>query len=193
MYTPNNDVLKLSKTSETTTLDYLRPASFKFEISSLPRTAYTCQVASIPDMKIGNATQVAPALDIPVIGDKLEFGQLDIQFIVNEDMSNYIEIHNWMLNICGTELINYSLDDFRKSANGFPVASKSNGQYNSFYADAALFIINSKNNPIIKVNFLDVIPISLQSIPFDITNISQEPLLATATFKYRLYNIEPLN
>lgn len=192
MYILNDDILKLSKTSAVTTLDYLRPASFKFEISSLPRTAYTCQVASIPDMKIGNAIQPTPALDIPLIGDKLEFGELNIQFIVNEDMSNYIEIHNWMLNIAGTELINYSLDDFRKSMTGFPVAAKSDGQYQSLYADAALFIINSKNNPIIKVNFLDVIPVSLQSIPFDITNVSQEPLLATATFKYRLYNIEPL-
>ena len=34
-----------------------------------------------------------------MMGDKLTFGNLDISFIVDEYLENYITIHNWLLGI----------------------------------------------------------------------------------------------
>ena len=37
--------------------------------------------------------------DIPVPGDKLCFGDLEITFLVDENLENYREIHGWMYGI----------------------------------------------------------------------------------------------
>ena len=193
MYIPNSGTLQLADSARSpTTLDYLRPAFFRLELSNLPRTTFTCQVANIPELKIGYAVQPTPALDIPVIGDKVEFGPLNVEFIINEDMSNYIEVYNWILSIASRELVNYTVDDFRRAAVNYPLTLNKGSLDNSLYADASLYLINSSNVPSVKINYYDVIPISLESIPFDITSNNQNPMRATATFRYRLFNIEKL-
>lgn len=194
MYTENDGILKLATdTRSPTTLDYLRPAFFRLELSNLPRTTFTCQMANIPEIKIGYATQQTPSLDIPIIGDKLEFGELQVEFIINEDMSNYIEIYNWIVSIASRELVNYTVDDFRRAAVNYPINFSKGLLEQSLYADASMYIINSSNVPAMKINYYDVIPISLLSIPFDITNVDQDPMRATATFRYRLFDIEKIS
>ena len=58
--------------------------------------SYLCQTASIPTMTVG-------AIDIPTggfaalpIDGNAVYQQLDLQFIVDESMENYMQIHNWM-------------------------------------------------------------------------------------------------
>ena len=34
--------------------------------------------------------------DVPIPGDKIEFGDLTIRFLVDEDLTNYMEIQNWI-------------------------------------------------------------------------------------------------
>ena len=193
MYTPDSTQLHTAaQDRRPTTLDYLRPSFFRLEFTSLPRTTYTCQVANIPQLNIGAASQPTPARDIPVIGDKLKYGDLEVEFILNEDMSNYIEIYNWILNIAGTDLVNMTTDDFRKALVGYPITPNRKDDSRGLYSDASLYIINSSNRPIIKVNYLDVIPISISVPTFDITNVNQDPMMARAVFKYRIFNIEKL-
>lgn len=193
MYTPDSTQLHTASLDRRpTTLDYLRPSFFRLEFTNLPRTTYTCQVANIPELNIGAATQQAPIRDIPLIGDKLEYGDLNVEFILNEDMSNYIEIYNWILNIAGTDLVNMTTDDFRKALVGYPSTPNKPDLSRGLYADAQLYIINSSNRPVIKVNYLDVIPIAISVPTFDITNTNQDPMSARASFKYRIFNIEKL-
>ena len=190
MYLPNNSELYNAQANAApTTLDYLRPASFKFEISSLPRASFMCQVASIPRMSIGSATQIAPKRDLPVIGDKIVFDNLTIEFIIAEDMSNYIEIYNWISEIDQLGL-NSTIDDYRKAITNFGTPINNSGADRNLYSDANLFIIDSTNNAVAKINFKDLIPLSLESIPFDLKNTSQEPITASATFAYSMFNIE---
>ena len=34
--------------------------------------------------------------DIPTPGDKMDFGDLSLRFLVDEDLKNYMEIQKWM-------------------------------------------------------------------------------------------------
>ena len=52
--------------------------------------------ANIPSLDLGIATQPTYLRDIPVPGDKVQFGDFDLEFIVDEDFENYLEIHNWI-------------------------------------------------------------------------------------------------
>lgn len=173
------------------TLNYLRPASFRFQITALPRITFACQRANIPEITIGTATQLTPAINIPVYGDKLELGDLQITFMVAEDMSNYREIYNWIVKIAGSQITKYTDEEFARNLGRFPITG-SVAEDQATYSDATMHIVDGSNNIVAKINYLDVIPVSLRAIDFDITNTSQEPLLAVATFRYRMYELETL-
>ena len=54
-----------------------------------------CNNANIPDLNLGVANQPNYLRDIPVPGDKIDFGDLSIRFLVDEDLTNYMEIQKW--------------------------------------------------------------------------------------------------
>ena len=80
-------------------LDYASPTQFKFGIHQLPKVEFFTVSASIPGISAGVATIATPFKDIPIIGDKMEFDNLTITFIVDEYLENYITLHNWMRGI----------------------------------------------------------------------------------------------
>ena len=85
--------------SQPSKLDYASPIQFRFKCTKLPEVEFTCQTANIPGISLGGATQSTPLLDVPVPGDKLTFGSLDITFLVDENLENFREIHGWMYGI----------------------------------------------------------------------------------------------
>ena len=48
--------------------------------------------------------------DIPTPGDKIEFGDLTLRFLVDEDLTNYMEIQKWIRGLGFPE----SIQDFNK-------------------------------------------------------------------------------
>lgn len=105
---------------------------------------------------------------------KMEFDELNITFIVDEEMKNWLEIFNWMRSCTNVE--DYS--EFNPS--------------NTHLTTANLIILNSNKNPKINVTFEGLYPRSLGSIDFSSSVMDPEPFQCTATFAYRNYNIEIL-
>ena len=193
-YTANIDVVKDSWTNSTpTTNDFLRPNAFKFSIKDMPKTSFTCQSANIPDLQLGFATQPTPFIDVPTIGDKLNFGEFTIRFIIAEDMSNYLEMYRWLIALGFPD--NYS--QFKTFANNrpsrFPFVTKTSGKEEVLaYSDGTLTILDSTNTPKVNIIFKDLFPVSLQALDFDIASASVEYFTAIASFKYTIFEVEPL-
>ncbi len=99
MFTANLSTIlsNVTNISTTTVANYLRPNAFRFTIKNLPSVAFTCQSANLPSLALGFAIQPSPFLDIPVVGDKNQFGDFTIRFLITEDMSNYIELYEWLV------------------------------------------------------------------------------------------------
>ena len=76
--------------------NFLAPIGFKFSLQRSPGVAFFCNQANIPDLQLGVAIQPNPLRDLPVPGDKVEFGDLNLRFLVDEDLKNYMEIQNWI-------------------------------------------------------------------------------------------------
>ena len=59
-------------------------------------------------------------------------------------------------------------------------------------SDATLMVYSSSFNPIARITFKDMFPVSLTPVPFtaDATDINY--IVATATFKYTIFNVESL-
>ena len=72
--------------------NFLSPVGFKFTLRRAPGVAFFCNEANIPDMTLGEAIQPTYLRDIPTPGDKIQFGDLSLRFLVDEDLTNYMEI-----------------------------------------------------------------------------------------------------
>lgn len=166
--------------------NYLRPNSFRFIIAKLPNVTYTCQSANLPSMTLGAPMQSTPFVDIPQFGDKVAFGEFAVRFLINEDMSNYKELYDWIVGI------------------GVPTGGDNWGQqtsranlykpddYRQGYSDASLMIMDSNNIPVVRVNFQDLFPTSVEGLDFDLTSAGMEYFVGIATFRYKAFTIEQL-
>ena len=63
---------------------------------------------------------------------------------------------------------------------------------NAARSDGSIFVYNSSFNPIARIDFKDLFPTALTPVPFsaDVTDINY--IVATATFKYTIFNVESL-
>ena len=76
--------------------NFLSPAGFKFSLAKAPKVDFFSQSVSIPNIDLGVAVQTTYLRDIPVPGDKLVYGDLDIEFFIDENLENYLQIERWM-------------------------------------------------------------------------------------------------
>jgi hypothetical protein len=76
--------------------NFLSPTGFKFLLKRSPQVAFFCNQANIPSMDMGTATQSTYLRDLDIPGDKVQFGDLTIRFLVDEDLGNYMEIQKWI-------------------------------------------------------------------------------------------------
>jgi hypothetical protein len=182
-----------------TKLDYNSPTQFRFMINQLPKVQFFTTAANIPDISLGEAVIPTPYKDIPIMGDKLTFGNLDVSFIVDEYLENYISIHDWLLGI-GFPKNRTQFSSFRSASSNNPTAAKTvstdtvgtASPDRGMYSDATLSILSNKNNPIVEVRFADIFPVALTGLSFsqDATDVTYQT--AQIVFKYKLYEIVTL-
>ena len=167
--------------------NYLSPVGFKFIITKAPKADFFSNSANIPGINLGFAQQPTYLKNIPVAGDKLVYEDFNLTFFVDENLVNYMEVHNWLKGLGFPESIQQFID--LKNGDEYTPNQGAKDALNE-YSDATLIIYNSNFNEISKVHFKDVFPVSLSTIEFDATAGDINYIVATATFKYSIYNIE---
>ena len=194
MYTANVNVAKQNyANSLPTTYDYLRPNAFRFSVKDIPNVSFTCQSANLPQLALGFASQPTPFTDIPRIGDKLDFGEFTIRFLISEDMSNYIEIYNWLVALGFPKDYTQFNALIKNRPSRFPFKVNQQGESEVLaYSDATLTILDSTNTPKVNIIYKDIFPISLEGLDFDIASAGVEYFTAIASFKYTLFEVERL-
>jgi hypothetical protein len=175
------------------TNDYLRPNAFRFTIKDLPGVSFNCQSANIPDLQLGFAVQPTPFVDVPVIGDKLDFGEFSIRFLISEDMSNYLEMYRWLIALGFPDNYNQFSAFTKNRPSSFPFVTKTSGKEEVLaYSDGTLTILDSTNNPKVNIIFKNLFPVSLAALDFDIASSTVEYFTAIASFKYTIFEVQPL-
>jgi hypothetical protein len=194
MYTSNIDVLSNNYTgSLPKTYNFLRPNAFKFSVKDLPNTSFTCQSANLPQLAMGFVPQPTPFVDIPRIGDKLQFGEFTIRFIISEDMSNYLELYKWLIALGFPKDYTQFGQYVKNRPSSFPMITNSKGEQEVLaYSDGTLTILDSTNTPKVNIIYKDIFPVSLEALDFDIASASVEYFTAIASFKYTLFEVEQL-
>ena len=169
--------------------NYMSPLGFKLILTETPKVDFLCQSANIPQISMGTAVQPTYLKDIPVPGDKVLYDDLNVRFLVDEKMENYLAIHKWITGLGYPESLGQfsqlKKDDRRTDAR---VSDAADSRYFEF-SDATLQILNSNYKPSVLVNFKDAFPVSLSTLDFDVTTRDYAYFTAEVTFKYTIYNI----
>ena len=168
--------------------NFLSPVGFKFVIGRTPNVDYFCQSASIPEVSIGVREIPTPVKDYSVPGDKMTFGDLNLRFLVNEDMDNYFEIYKWLKGLTNPK----SQADFQKYINTVDEKGRSS-QFMKTMSDARLLVLNSNYNSIATINFYNIFPTSLTTLEFDASATDINYFTAEVNFRYTIYEITDKN
>ena len=178
-----------TRSSQIDNRNFLAPVGFKFNLQRSPGAAYFCNQANIPDISLGVTEQPSYLRQIPTPGDMMDFGDLNIRFLVDEDLTNFMEIQNWIRGLGFPE----SLQEFRVlTKSGARPKKQYKQEGDDIYSDGTLQILSSNLVPKFNVNFKDLFPTSLTTLTFDATDTDIEYFTADATFKYTTYNLTNL-
>lgn len=184
-------------TREPSVLDYASPVQFRFKCSKLPTVEFFCQTANIPGISLGQATVDTPLKSIPFPGDELNYQDLGISFLVDENLNNYKEIHDWLIGLGAPQNHNQFATLRDTGTDRFPGQTTNSPNNNTVpdggtYSDATLTILNSKNIAKVEIRFHNIFPTSLGSLSYDVQASDVNYLQASVDFSYMYYEIVQL-
>ena len=190
------------QTRQPSVMDYASPIQFRFKCSKLPKVEFFCQTANIPGIGLGEAEVDTPLKSIPFPGDKVTYQDLAISFLVDENLENYKEIHDWIIGL-GAPQNHTQFSDLRAtSSDRFPGTSSSNaitGQATAdplpesgMYSDATLTVLNSKNIAVTEIRFHNIFPTSLGALSYNVQASDVNYLQTAVDFSYMYYEIVQL-
>lgn len=160
----------------------MHPNKFVVTFVSLPNVEYWVQSANLPGMSIGEAPRQTPFIDLYSPGDKLIINPFSFTFLVDEDLFGWKEVYTWMRGMTfPKDFTEYRNLDKRPAVFGAVTPQ---------FSDATLTILDSKQNPQIRVKFSNCFPINLTDVLFSATSTPDDPVTADATFRFDLYEIE---
>lgn len=163
--------------------NYLSPIGFKFLIEKAPKTSYLCQSASIPEINLGEIEVATPFVPINFEGN-FKYGDLSFQFLVDENLENYLEIHNWMRAL-GTPF------DFRERRffEDRVKQIEDRERDRNIFSDGTLMVQTNNLTSNFSIVFVDMFPTVLSTLDFDATVTETNYLTANVSFAYTYYEI----
>jgi len=161
--------------------NFLSVTGFKFTLARYPKVDFFSNSARIPQITLDVARQSTYLKDLDVPGEKLNYGDLTIKFIVDENMENYITIYDWLVGL-GFPEITTQFKDLTTVENKRDMKAQ--------FSDGTLRVLNSNFKEVAKVKFLDLFPVSLSSLDFDASASDVQYFTAEASFKYTVYQLK---
>ena len=166
--------------------NFLSPIGFRFSLAKAPKVSFFSNSAQIPGLTIAPAEQATYLKNVPQVGDKMDFQDFSLRFLVDEDLENYMQIQNWMRGIAFPDSLN---DIYTLKAGKTDNLILDPKEPDNLVSDGTLFVLDSSNNPQFMVKFNDMWPSDLTTLQFDATPGDLDYFTAEVTFKYTIYNI----
>ena len=186
-------------------LDYTHPTQFRFDILKLPNVEYTITSANVPGISMsGDAILNTRFKGVPFMGDTLIYETLNITFIVQEDLANYRELHDWITGIGfpkdNEQFDNALRNEIQTKPGALPVIPKQTSNVRNapvvnpsvLTSNATMHILSNKNNPKIRVNYRGLYPSSLSGVTYNTQDSTGEGITADVQFQFDLYEFEVL-
>lgn len=162
----------------TSNKNYLQPTGFTVSIdrTNCPNIQYFVQGVSHPGADV-NALELPGrrVTSIPLAGDKITYGTLTLEIIVDEDMTAYKEMQDWLEYIVNTGHVS------KRDA--------INNNVRSTYGDIVVNIMSSHNNKTRQIKYHDAIPVSLSGIQLSSSAGDVQFITFQAEFRFTAFEI----
>lgn len=169
-------------TNQPGNINFLSPLGFRFVLKRAPNLNFFVTDVNLPDISLGFIELPTPFKIINIAGSKLDYGDFNLTFRLDEDMDTYFEIYNWLLAIGFPEGFN----QYRG------LSTKEPGDTEQLTSDATLTILKSSMIPNIEVSFEDLFPTGISNIEFTTTDTDVNYITATVSFKYKIFKVRKL-
>jgi len=162
----------LTRSPENT--NFLQPTKYLLTFDRIRTTQYFCQTVNLPGVSLGEVNRATPFLDMYSPGTKLTYEPLQIEFILDEKLQGWKNLYDWFLTMADP-------DGFEKRDGSREL------QTNKHFSDATLSILSGLNNPLIRIQYTNLFPLSISDIRFNSTQSADTIMTATASFRYQSY------
>lgn len=175
----------LTRTPQNTNL--LQPTKFLLSFDRIGKaTQYFCQLVNLPGINLGQAPINTPMLDIFAPGNKITYNPFSVTFLMDEGMIGWQQLHSWFRSIA-------SPDSFSERNRLTALQNQySKSTTKQQYSDATLTILSNLNNPIIRVKFYNMFPITLSDVMFDTKQSADDIMTADAVFIFDYFDFEDI-
>tara|TARA_Y100000768_G_scaffold128521_1_gene95363 strand:+ start:2094 stop:2759 length:666 start_codon:yes stop_codon:yes gene_type:complete len=170
--------------------NFLSPIGFQFTIDRMRGVDFFCQSANIPSVSLGAADTYTRLNKIPQPGDELQYEDLFIRFLVDENMKNWYQVSNWMREIATP----YSTKEFKYDRGSIESVNKREATYdyasanNQWRCDCSLLVLSSNYRVVAEFVFRDAWPTSLSTLNFDASVPDVNYFTAEVSLKYNYYD-----
>ena len=154
----------------TTNLNYLQPTGFKVTISrdNYPNLEFFAQGVLHPGMSVTQTTIPYRRSDVRLPGDKINFDNVSVTVIADEDLTSYIEMANWMERLVE---VNNVIPSRRNTA----ITTTS---------DMRVSILSSHNNVNKTILYKNAFPTNVSSIQLEAATSDVQYITFTVDFAY---------
>lgn len=163
MVTENKNFLQ--QTNFKITIDRKHYGNLEYFIQGVMHPAVALPYVEVPYKRV----------NVSMEGDKMEFSEVTFSMIMDEGMTAYGEMYEWMKRII-QENIRPPSDRTSESP---PTR-----------ADITLSILSSHNNEVRRIRYIDCMPINLGDINLEATVGDTQPIIVPITFKYTYFELE---
>ena len=163
------------KTTLTDNKNFLQPTGFKISIdrTKYGNLEYFCNNVVHPGATVGSVEIPIPRLSgLPIAGDKIQFPELSVDVLLDEDMKSYQEMQDWMERLV-------EKDDFDMVS--------SQARESNHTSDITLTILSSHNNKNVQIRYADCFPTQLGSITLQSNTSAVEYPTFNISFRFTSY------
>lgn len=171
--------------------NFLSPIGFKFAVNKLRGVDFFCQSASIPAISMGAWEQGTRINKVYQPGDELYYEPLYLKFLIDENMKNYYQVHDWIREITTP----YSAREFGYDRGTLRSINKDTREQNIYVngnndwlSDASLYILSSNYRPVAEFIFRDCFPLSLTTLNFDASVPDVNYFTAEVKIRYNYFD-----
>lgn len=160
---------------------FLSPLHFDVVLTGIPNVQFMTTAVDIPGISLSNPAIATPFNPFYAPADKVQFDELSIQFKVDDQAANWLQIFDWM------------------SAIGFPASFQQRAAVEGtsgvqiLRSDMTVTLQDFKKNPALQFTFMDVLPVRLSGMNFDASATAVNYVTSIAQFQYRQYVVKQVS
>lgn len=157
--------------------NFLQTAGFQLVLPRFPSAQYFSTDFVLPAVQLPAATMATPYSNMPLAGDKPVFDEMTFSFMVDEHMTNYEEIFNWIKSI-GYAASHADYNRYTNKDKHQPLGEQ----------DAKVILMTNKGNPVRTITFYDAIPVGLSPLQFSTQDPDTSYIKASVTMAYTYFD-----